>query len=147
MKRVTFNILSWTWGLPMTLIGAVIAVILILTGHKPHKWGYCIYFEIGKDWGGTEFGFFFLVDRTSSASIKCHEFGHGIQNCCWGFLMPFVICIPSAVRCWWRRYLTEVKGVPYNLLPEYDSVWFEGQATRWGTEVYKKCSNCPFNNE
>jgi hypothetical protein len=22
-------------------------------------------------------------------------------------------------------------------LPEYDSVWFEGQATRWGDEVYE----------
>jgi hypothetical protein len=22
-------------------------------------------------------------------------------------------------------------------LPEYDSVWFEGQATHWGDEVYE----------
>ena len=61
MKKTAFNILSWTWGLPLTLIGLIAAIVLIASGHKPHRFGYCIYFNIGKWWGGQELGFFSCV--------------------------------------------------------------------------------------
>ena len=57
-----------------------------------------------------------------------HECGHGIQNCIWGPLMIFVVCIPSATRYWYREFKYHRKG----LTPptKYDDIWFEGQATR-----------------
>ena len=53
--------------------------------------------------------------------------------------MPFVICIPSAIRYWYR----ELKYYRKGLYPEtdYDSIWFEGQATKWGNKVYNRKEN------
>ena len=132
MNKKLFYILSWTWGLPMTLIGAIVTGIFMIFGKKPKRWGPCIYTEVGKDWGGLELGMFFLTDNTSYASTKCHEVGHAIQNCYWGPFMLFVIGIPSAIRYWYRRIRT---ALDYANTTRYDDIWFEGQATTWGARA------------
>lgn len=141
MKRAISYIGYWwvnlTWGCIMTAIGLCAAVGLLVTGHKPHRVGPNILFYAGRAWGGVSLGPVIIVCNHAGRHTILHECGHGIQNCLWGVLMPFVIAIPSAIRYWYRRYLTEKKGVKPWLLPEYDSVWFEGQATRWGDEVYE----------
>jgi hypothetical protein len=44
-----------------------------------------------------------------------------------------LVAIPSATRYWYRRRLRKAYGEPIlKKLPSYDSVWFEGQATRLG---------------
>lgn len=48
--------------------------------------------------------------------------------------MPFVISIPSAIRYWYREILSRVDFQKYKQLPDYDAIWFEGQATRWGSD-------------
>ena len=133
-NKKLFYFLSFTWGLPMTLVGCLVAAVLIITKHKPQKWGYCYYFEVGENWGGLELGLFFLVNRNASDKIKSHELGHALQNCIWGFLMPFVICIPSAIRYWYMEYLVRSGKKKYSELPEYDSIWYEGNATMTGTK-------------
>lgn len=129
-----FNLLSWTWGLPMTLIGYGIAAVLKALGYTPKKWGYCYYFEVGENWGGVNFGPIFLTSKNPSEHTKAHEHGHGLQNCFFGFLTPFVILIPSASRYWYREYLVISGKKKYSELPDYDSAWFEGSATQLGTE-------------
>lgn len=104
------------------------ALVLTMAGFKAQRWGYCYYFEIGNRWGGCEIGLFFLKDKTSDTHIKNHELGHSIQNCYFGFAIPFVICVPSAIRYWYRKLKHRADGKPY------DSVWFEKQATRIGSE-------------
>ncbi len=131
MNKIKFYVLSFTWGLPMTLIGCIVAGVLMLAGHRPKRWGYCWYFEVVEGWGGLEMGVFFLTCKNPTERTKNHELGHAIQNCYWGFLMPFVISIPSAIR-YWYRVLT-----PNKVHPAYDSIWFEGQATKLGTELMK----------
>ena len=139
MKKVLSYIVYWvislTWGSVMTVIGLLTAIVLLVTGHKPHRFGPNIYFVVGDSWGGLELGAFFLVSKYHSIDTLYHEAGHGLQNLIWGPLMPFVISIPSAIRYWYRRYLLD-KGV--NNLPDYDSIWFEGQATRWGKKLYSE---------
>lgn len=135
MNRFTFYLLSFTWGLPLTIVGCVVALFLMMTGHKPKRWGYCWYFEIGENWGGLELGVVFLTQKHPTKHLKDHELGHGIQNCYYGFFMPFIVCIPSAMRYWYREYITRIK--PEIILPPYDSIWFEGQATRLGKGVDK----------
>lgn len=196
-KKVLSYIVYWliqcTWGLIMTLIGAVVALALLITGHKPKHLGPTIYFEVGENWGGLELGGFFLCCKNSSMETKYHECGHGLQNLIWGPLMPFIICIPSAARYWLRTMPTRMKKSLFNLffllgslvittglacftgglfhwhwatiiievfriyfalvsiwltlfeIPkydkgyvDYDSIWFEGQATKWGKEKYEK---------
>jgi hypothetical protein len=131
-NKYLFYFLSFTWGLPMTLIGCIVAAVLLVLGYKPKKWGYCYYFEVGENWGGLELGVFFLVDKASSKHTKSHEHGHGFQNCWFGPLMPFVVSIPSAIRYWYREYLVRSGKKKYSELPDYDSVWYEGQASKLG---------------
>ena len=136
-KTVLFWILSLTWGLPMTLFGAVIALALLVMGYKPKRFYHFIYFEVGEDWGGMEAGVFFFVNKNPSVHIKQHEAGHGLQNIVFGWLTPFIVSIPSAIRYWYREYLVRRKGYKYEMLPDYDAIWFEGQATRLGEKYFK----------
>ena len=135
MKPFLFYLLSFTWGLPMTLVGCVVATALRVSGHRPKRWGLCWYFEVGENWGGLELGVFFLVNRRSSRHTRCHELGHALQNCVFGPLMPLIVSIPSAVRYHYRLFL--IRGVGVTRLPSYDAIWFEGQATRWGEKIIK----------
>ena len=131
-NKALFYLLSFTWGAPMTLLGCLVAAVLLLFGKRPQKWGYCYYFEVGKHWGGTELGIFFIKDRSDSRHIKNHEHGHALQNCLWGPLMIPFISLPSFTRYWYRRLRQKLdKNVK---LPPYDAIWFEGQATAWGTK-------------
>ena len=137
LSYLCFWFISLTWGGLMTFIGAIVAVVLLLTGHKPHKFGPNIYFVVGKhNWGGLELGAFFLIDKSDEYLMKLHEAGHGLQNLIWGPLMPFVISIPSAIRYWYREYIRKKDIDAWVKLPSYYSIWFEGQASRWGLKVY-----------
>ena len=136
MSETLFWILSWTWGFPMTFIGSLIFILLQLAGIKPSKNQYGWVFEIGEHWGGVEMGPFAIVNKNPSQHILDHEFGHSLQNCYIGPLMPF-ISIASAIRYWYREYLTRVKGMKYSELPDYDDIWFEGTATYLGKHYHK----------
>ncbi len=134
IKGILFWLTSCTWGVIMTLIGAIVALALLVTGHKPHRFHYFVYFEIGEGWGGFELGGFFIVSRGVGLSTKQHEAGHGLQNIMLGVFMPFVVSIPSAIRYWVRRE-KEKRGLG-RTLPPYDSIWFEGWATSLGKKYY-----------
>lgn len=131
MKKAVLIFLSCVWGFPMTFIGLLATLALLITGHKPKQHGIGWYFVVGSRWGGVNLGLTTIVCAISEKdghTLK-HETGHALQNCAFGVLMPFLVCIPSAVRYWWRIYQKRKIGT---ILAEYDAVWFEGQATRWG---------------
>ena len=129
LKRILFYIISFTWGGIMTTIGLVVLLVTLPFGKFEIYHGR-IYKRIGKNWGGVELGCFFLCDNSADEYILAHESGHGLQNCLWGPLMPFVICIPSAIRYWYREFIWHFNKEKFNKLPEYDAIWFEGQATK-----------------
>lgn len=130
INKTSFYALSFTWGIIMTFIGLVAALFLVVTGHKPMKHGFCWRFEVGQGWGGVNLGPVIITAANPSERTKNHEHGHALQNCIWGPLMPFVIAIPSATRYWIR----EVQSKQGKTLEPYDNAWFEGDATRRGTE-------------
>lgn len=136
-KGILFWAISLTWGLPMTLIGTICAIALIVTGHKPQRFHYFIYFEVGSGWGGFEAGGFFFVNRHPSLHIRQHESGHGLQNIMLGVLMPFLVSIPSMIRYWYRELIIRSGKKKYSDLPDYDAIWFEGWATRLGEKHFK----------
>ena len=105
-----FYLRSFTWGLPVTLGGAIVAAGMLATGHKPEKYGNCIRFTAGKKWGGSSMGIFMITCENASRQLKEHEYGHSLQNCCYGPLMP-VINLQSSARYLYR------KGIQ-RLLPE-----------------------------
>lgn len=136
MNPVLFWILSCTWGIITTAVGALISLVLLISGHKPHRFGWCICFEAGQHWGGCSFGPFFLTQHGASNSLKSHEHGHSLQNCVFGPLMPFIVNLPSSVRYHARNISRRIH--PQKELPDYDAIWFEGQATRIGSRFLKK---------
>jgi hypothetical protein len=140
-NKFLFYLLSFTWGLPMTIIGVVVAITLRALGYEPRKWGYCYYFEIGERWGGVNFGPIFLTSSTPSAHTKTHEHGHAIQNCLLGPLMLFSVSIPSAIRYWCRRWVVSNGLADSDDLPAYDAVWYERDATKFGTEFMQWYNN------
>ena len=102
-NKVLYYILSFTWGLPMTLIGLASALVLICLGYKANTYGGRLHFTVGKKWGGMSLGTVIITDDNAPEHTMNHEFGHSIQNCYYGFLMPFIVCIPSAIRYWYVR--------------------------------------------
>ena len=121
-------------GWPLFYIGKIIYQLLILLKFQPKTfYGICPYFEIGKNWGGLELGWFFICGKNSTEELKCHELGHGIQNAAVGGLYMLLLCIISAARYWYR--------IIFKIKTPYDSWWFEGQATKLGEQYlqnYKK---------
>ena len=138
MKKLPFYALNLTWGLPVNLAGGVVALGMLATGHKPHKYGNCVLFETGRTGVGHSMGLFLFVGKNSPEILKAHEHGHSLQNCYYGPLMPIVIDLPSSARFWYREAVQKLK--PGKKLPPYDSVWFEEQATEAGKEFVENSS-------
>lgn len=136
MKRFLFYFLNLTWGLPLNIVGFIVAGVLLLAGNKPKRWGDCFYFEVGKtNWGGLELGIIFLTQKNPSIHTRNHEHGHAIQNCFFGFLMPFIVNIPSAIRYHYRNY-REKKGLVNKTA--YSDIWFEKQADILGKKYVEE---------
>lgn len=145
-KKIILGILYWlwslTWGCLMTIPGLLITgfCIIFLKG-KPHKNGFSYIVEIGGNWGGLELGCVALCGNYYGKDyydyIRKHEFGHSIQQLIFGPLQPFLIGIPSAIRYWYDRLDKKHK----RSTDWYDSIWFEGTATKWGSAWIDKIEN------
>lgn len=150
MKKVLFGILFWvislTWGIIMTSIGLIATAALNIAKLfnkklkiKTHINGCSLITEVGGNWGGVELGAVALCGNYSESNnywfehTRCHEFGHALQHLIFGPLFIFVVAIPSACRYWYQRIMQK-KGKSFSS-DWYDSIWFEGTATSWGTKV------------
>lgn len=134
-NKLIFYILSFTWGILATIVGAIVMLgCIIFTKKKPMRFGDCWYIKVGKIWGGFSLGPFLIVDRVSDLSDIKHEHGHSIQNCVFGPLWLFIIGIPSMTRYWYRKLR---KKLGYKNKTKYYDIWFEKQATEWGCKYYE----------
>ena len=130
-------LISCLWGTALTFCGLTMMIILRCKGHRPKLYKGFIYFEVGEKWGGINLGPIFIVNKGATEHILKHELGHGLQNMVYGWLMPFIVAIPSVTRAQWRKRIRAVDYARYLTLPKYEDIWFERQATQWG---YKFCS-------
>lgn len=126
IKKWKFYLLSFTWGLPMSLVGLLVCGVLMCFRHKPKRYGHCYHIEIGKGWGGLNLGWFFLTNKGAGERTKNHELGHGYQNACiLGWVFP-IFWLISGARYWLKRC-----GAKFN----YYKWWFEAQANEIGEKV------------
>ena len=135
MKKL-FYILNFTWGIIMNIIGAIGAMLVMFdTGVKPIHHAGNVVFKFGHYWGGVSLGIFTFMCLEADEHTLNHEFGHSIQNAIFGpFFIPLV-AIPSFIRC--QKFNNNIKkGIPNE--EDYDAAWFEGSATKWGTEIAKR---------
>lgn len=132
-KRIAIAAAYWlmscTWGLLYTLVGALTVLVALCLGGKPERNGTSTIIRIGKGWGGVSLGAFALCSEDSGEYIKNHEFGHSMQNCIMGPLCPFIVGIPSAIRYWIYERNRRLGKENF----DYYSVWFEATASDWGT--------------
>ena len=93
MRKTLFYVLSFTWGIIMTIIGMCAAAGLRIIGKKPTMYGPCLCYVVGTGWGGVSLGPVMIMSEGNAKGThtKNHEFGHALQNCLWGPLFPFVI--------------------------------------------------------
>lgn len=141
--KLIFKILYWflslTWGILMTSIGAIVFLVTIFIGGKLHKNGCSIIVEFGGNWGGLSLGCFAFCGSYSETNnywfnhTRKHEFGHSIQNAILGPLFPFIIAIPSSIRYHYRNFAIK-RGKAFDA-NWYDSIWFEGTATKYGSKI------------
>lgn len=139
IKGILYWLVQLTWGALGTIPGLIITGIVILCGGTPHRNGYSYIVEIGGNWGGLELGAVALCGRYSEEEpewfehTRRHEFGHSVQQLIFGPFQLFIVWIPSVIRYWYGELNREKN--PLIRRPEwYDSIWFEGTATRWGTK-------------
>ena len=134
-NKTLYYILNFTWGIIMNIFGAVGACVMLAQGKKPTRHGGSIMFTTGSGWGGVSLGIFSFVCKEASKHTKDHEYGHSLQNAVYGPLFPFIVAIPSFIRYHYRD-AQEKKGIKPTT--GYDDIWFEGQATDWGTKTIDK---------
>lgn len=148
MKIILLGILYWVvqliWGALLTIPGLLITAFCILFLHgKPHKNGFSYIVEVGGNWGGIELGAVALCGGYTTTCknltwfelTRRHEFGHTLQHLIFGPLMLFIVAIPSVTRYWYFRLTPNKKH------KDYDSIWFEGSATKWGTTAINWIEN------
>lgn len=147
LNKFWYYLLNYTWGLPLTIVGWFVALALIITGHKPRRYGPCFVFSVGgQNWGGFSIGTTIVVDTDPfnfpqdpgyHTDILDHEFGHSVQNALFGPFMLFVVSIPSMIRYWWATWKMK-RDRGFTLTFDYYSIWFEATASSWGEENYRR---------
>ena len=118
----------------MNIFGLIGAAALSAAGRKPFLHAGSITFKVGKDWGGLSLGIFSFVCEEAQQHTLDHEFGHAIQNAIYGPIFPFIVAIPSFTR----YHLITNDIIKVN---NYDDIWFEKQATEWGSKFAKDWKN------
>lgn len=138
--KIIYWLLSFTWGLLMSFIGLIVTCVVILKGGKIHKNGCFIIIEIGNNWGGLSLGCFAFCANYSKTNsywfehTRKHEFGHSLQNIILGPLFIFIVAIPSVIRYHYKNYCVKYNKKQFDV-NWYDSIWFEGTATKYGTKL------------
>lgn len=128
MKK--YYLIQWTWGILVNIVGGIIYFILTKIGnYRTYKYRnmYCVVLP----WNisGMNLGMFTVHGESCPKSIISHEYGHSIQNLKWGILTPFIISIPSFIRCCYREVLKSLNHPPKT---NYYNIWFEANATELG---------------
>lgn len=125
-----YYLLQWTWGFPLTTIGAIAYLIFAKIFNYPiKKYKNNILILIPySNFTGLNLGLFTLINKDRKDLI-IHEYGHSIQNILFGWFTIFIITIPSIIRFWYRTLKTVLNKE--NKTGYYD-IWFERQATRLG---------------
>lgn len=130
-----YYFIHFTWGLLLNLIGLPTFLFCkYILGYQSVRYRKSFEIIIPKISSGLSLGIFLFIGEDAQ-SLQPHEYGHTIQNLIWGPLKPFVISIPSCARFWYREYLVQYKNKKYSDLPDYDAIWFEGQATNFGNRA------------
>ena len=129
MKVFLFWLWQWTWGLPQTLLGAIICLICRSCPHYTYRG--CVVTRWNQR-GSLGVGMFLFMG-TEDPQVRVHEFGHSVQSLIFGPLFLIIMGIPSFL---WAnlppcRKLRKEKGVSYyRFYPESNANWLGRLVTK-----------------
>lgn len=142
MNKLFYFLIQMTWGILTFLAGFIVTLFvrIFVSNAVTRKNGWGVITSFGGNWGGLALGPFAFCGNYKEGSsfydhTRKHEFGHSIQVLFMGPFFIFIVAIPSALRYWYYRL------TPGKKHKEYDDVWFEGTATKWGTKWVDKIEN------
>lgn len=123
MKYFFYRLWQWTWGLPQTLAGAVITLILARQPHFSYQGAVATVWPLPSS---MSLGMFLFLRKDWTAQeqrLLAHEYGHTIQSLFLGPLYLLIIGLPSFL---WAGFpplvkLRRRKKLPYSWL--YTERW------------------------
>lgn len=131
-----FYLLSFTWGLIWTLVGLfAFSFVYIFMKDKVlirNIAGRIAVTFKEANFGGISLGIVYFVSKSDNKHTHLHELGHTLQHIWFGPLFLFLVAIPSGIRYQYRGLVWRLSKEWGRRLKPYDSVWFEGQATKLG---------------
>lgn len=134
MKKLFFILLQCTWGLPQTLLGAIILLKHIRCPHKMYRG--CIDTKWDSR-GGMSLGLFIFTPKEEDERtelIRVHEYGHCFQSLLLG---PLYLILIGVVSYTWAnlpyfRNMRKKKKLPYT------ACFVEAWASKWGELVTRQ---------
>lgn len=134
MKTFLFRLWQWTWGLPQTLIGAVVYLICRKCLHDRYRGTVVTYWN---QRGSLGVGMFLFLG-CDDPQVRVHEYGHAVQSMILGPLFLPVMGLPSLLWCNLPacRRLRKEKGVSYYAFyPEKNANFFGRLVTKERCEL------------
>ena len=126
-KIALYRFWQWTWGLPQTLAGLVMAIKYRRCPRK--RVGGALATLHDGNWGGVSLGMFIFVPQglrpEREADILAHEYGHTFQSALLGPLYLIAVGIPSFL---WANLARNVKKRSLRHIPSeshYPEHWAE----------------------
>ena len=133
LKDVLFQLVQWTWALPVNLEGLLL--FLYFVGIKKCKWqrfGHAFIVYVPWNQGGLSVGLFIFMKETGGRvwtyNTRIHEYGHTWQCLFLGPLYWPVIAVPSSIWC--NLPLFKKLRAKYGI--SYYSLYCEKWANAWG---------------
>ena len=115
-KHFFYRLLQCTWGLPQTLVGAVVFLYLIRRRHFLYHGAIATFW---RNKTSASLGIFlFLSERYNTETLEqvtLHEYGHTLQSLILGPLYLPIISLPSMLWCYLPvfRTLRQQRGISY----------------------------------
>lgn len=133
-SKILFYILSFTWGIILSALGAIAFLVFRALGARwaPNQYGYVIF--IGNNsWGGFTLGPYSFVCPDATPELLAHEAGHSYQNALFGPITILLTYI-SIVHYWISCFVPKVQNDYYNF-------WTEKNATKLGEAMRHDIKN------
>ena len=124
MKRFLYRFWQWTWGLPQTLVGALVTLYY---AKRPHFWYQGAYATIWPLRSSMSLGMFLFLQNDwnprSYRKLLAHEYGHTVQSLLLGPSYLLVIGLPSILWAGLTPFerLRRKRGISYPWL--YTERW------------------------
>ena len=134
MKTFLFRLWQWTWGLPQTLLGAVIYLICRDCPHERYRGTIVTYWKKKSSLGVG----MFLFLGSKDLQVRVHEYGHAVQSMLLGPLFLPIMGLPSVLWCNLPvcRRLRREKGISYcTFYPEKNANYLGRIATKERCEL------------